>query len=193
MTASRRRRTRRLKWGLSGVILLSLGIVIALFSRYRHHDAVAPPPDGTSEEATISVGRVEHTATRHGRVEWRLSADTVRYINEEKKAVFRAVDITFFTQNDEEIRLVAREGELHTDSQDIHISGDVQVTSGQYRLEAPQLQYAHDQQVFVADTGVRVESRGSHLSAEKMTFFLDSDKADLRGNVEGVIDDAITF
>ncbi len=194
MNSTRRRRTRQLKWILATVIVASLSTVILLFTRYqRHHDPAQGPAEGTSEEATISVGRVEHTATRHGRVEWRLSADTVRYLNPEKKAVFEGVEITFFTRDDREIRLVARKGELHTETQDIRISGDVRVSSGVYRLETPHLRYLHERKVFVADQRVRIDSDGFHLSADGLTFHLESRKAELSGNVEGAIHDSIPF
>ena len=195
MTASRRRRTRRrLKWVLAAVIVLCLSAVIALFTRYqRRHDPAETGGTGAPDDATVSVGRVAHTATRHGRVEWRLSADAVRYLNEEKKAIFESVDITFFTENGEEIRLAAHEGELDTETQNIRITGDVRVTSGGYRLETPKLRYAHDRKVFIADDGVRVKSEQNRLSAEAMTFYLETNKAELRGNVEGVIHEPIAF
>ena len=195
MISPRRRWTRQVKWMLAAVIVLSLSFVIVLFTHYQgRHDPSDTATDGASqEEATISVDRVEHTATRHGRVEWRLSATEVRYLNAEKKAIFKEVDITFFTRNEEEIRLVAEKGELDTETQDIRISGDVRVTSSGYRLETPRLLYAHDRKVFIAEAGVRVERDSSHLSAEAMTFYLESDKADLRGNVEGVIREPIPF
>ena len=152
MTASRRRRTRQLKWVLAAVIVLCLSTVIALFTRYqRRHDPADTAQTGAPDDATVSVGRVEHTAPRRGRVEWRLSADAVRYLNEEKKAIFESVDITFFTENGEEIRLAAHEGELDTETQNIRITGDVRVTSGGYRLETPKLRYAHDRKVFIAE------------------------------------------
>ncbi len=194
MRSSRRRRIRPLKWILTAVIVLSLSIVIALFVRYQsRHDAADTAPAESSEEATISVDRVEHIATRHGRVEWRLSADAVRYLNAQKKAVFEEVAITFFTRRDEEIRLVARKGELDTETQDIRISGDVRVTGSGYRLETPELRYDHNRKIFIADEGVRVESDGQRLSADAMTFYMENNKADLRGNVEGVIRESIDF
>lgn len=194
MRSSRRRRTRQLKWMLTAVIVLCLAAVAVLFTYYqRRADPTDAARTGAPDDATISVGRVEHTATRQGRVEWRLSADAVRYLNEEKKAVFEAVDITFFTENDEEIRLVARQGELDAETQDIRITGDVRVTSGGYRLETPKLRYVHARKVFIAGDGVRLESRQNHLSAEAMTFYLEANKADLEGNVEGVIREPIAF
>lgn len=174
------------------MIVLCLSGVIFLFSRQGRSPA-DPATDGPLDPATISVDRVEHTATRNGRIEWRLQADEVRYLNQEKKAIFHEVSITFFSQNNEEIHLAARKGEIDTETQNIRASGGVQVERGGYLLKAPQMSYFHDRKMFVAREGVRVASEGSRLSANAMTFYLDSNIVDLQGNVEGITSESIEF
>ena len=57
--------------------------------------------------------------------EWELNADSAQFFKKENKIVLHELTVTLFSDKGKAYKLVADEGELHTDSKDVVVSGNV--------------------------------------------------------------------
>ena len=92
MALIRVKKQKRLKLLLLLFILVTIGIIIAIFFYYRPTSPLQESPEIASEEGThMAIGRVHQTATRDVFKEWNLDAASVKYMEAEKKALFKDV------------------------------------------------------------------------------------------------------
>jgi len=181
---------KRLKRILFGLILVSVGIILAVFVGQRRQpdpNANSAPPAG--KEASMSIAQVQQTATRDGFTEWRLQASSATYLAEEKKAHFRKVSVTFFLKDGNEVLLTADEGMLKTDSNDIEVSGNVVVKSREYRMETQALGYQHEKRLLFSKAPVKISGEYFDLLADGMSVDINRRQARFNGNVRGNLDE----
>ena len=90
MVWSRLKKTKKLSIFLLTVILLAVGMIVSVFIGYRQ---VSNAPElllsSIKEGANLSLGKIRQTATRDGKKEWSLEADSANYMEAENK-----VDLT---------------------------------------------------------------------------------------------------
>ena len=179
---------RRLKIGLALVIAVTIGIVLVTFMRFRNHTAgtdAALPDD--QKRASISIGKVHHTATRDGKKEWSLVADSAHYLENENKALFENLLVVFYMDDGSEVSLTADRGYLRTDSNDIQVEGHVLVNNGMYRFETRSLEYFHQSRRLHTDDPVTVSGDWFTLSADAVSVDLNQQQSEFKGNVKGVL------
>ena len=81
---------RKLKFFLIFFIIILLGIIIAVFSTYRNIlDKTAGLKSAIQSAAKMSLGKVHHTATRDGVIEWSLDANSARLLDKKKTVDIR--------------------------------------------------------------------------------------------------------
>ncbi|MCD4804655.1 MAG: hypothetical protein K8R07_03155, partial [Desulfobacterales bacterium] len=67
----------KLKFFLISIIIILLGIIIAVFLTYRNIlDETAGLKSAIQSAAKMSLGKLHHTATRDGVIEWSLDASS---------------------------------------------------------------------------------------------------------------------
>jgi LPS export ABC transporter protein LptC len=96
-----------------------------------------------SEDVSISIGTVHHTATRDGVTEWQVDAESAEYIPEKQEVLFKDLSAVFFVENDRKVTLVADQGILKKDTNDIEVTGNVLVIDDMFQLKTSQLAYEH--------------------------------------------------
>lgn len=191
-------RPRRIKVVLILVILLGLAGIAAVFIGYRRlPDTAEEFVDLLPEEATVTLGKVEHVSSTEGREEWRLTAEAVRYMDERKRAVFDKISVVFFpkTENGREtpIRMEADRGVLEVASKNISVNGNVVMVSDDLRLKAEKLEYDHAGRQIISRSPVDIQAENFRMAAENLWFHLDTRKTRLKGNVEGSFDEDISL
>jgi len=178
---------KKLKLFLFFSIIFIIGIVVATFANRRATDVDDTEAPLRQNEAGMAIGRVHQTATREGVIEWSLDAASVKYLEDQKKALLRQVSITFFLKDGNQVHLTAEEGVLATDSKDIEVSGNVVVKHQDYRLKTERLRYEHEKRLLFCEVPVKISGEHFELEADAMSVDLNQKSAWFEGHVNGNI------
>ena len=188
MVWSRLKKTKKLSIFLLIVILLSVGMVVSVFIGYRQ---VSNAPEmllsSIKEGANLSLGKIRQTATRDGKKEWSLEADSANYMEAENKVDLKNLSVVYFLEDNREVYLTADQGILQTDTNDIEFSGNVVIRNEAYRMKTEHLNYEHGQRIIICDQSIRISGQGAELTAESAKYDLTADKIVLEGNVVATI------
>ena len=185
---------RKLKFFLISIIVISLGIIIAVFSANRSIlDEPAGLKSAIQSAAKMSLGKVHHTATRDGVIEWSLDASSARLLDEEKQLILDDLSVVFYRKDGKEAHLTAAKGFLHTDSNDIEAAGNVVVRDNNYVLKTEKLNYEHSRRILFSNVHVEITSGSAKLTADSFFFDLNTKKTMLEGSVKGTFSENIKF
>lgn len=146
---------------------------------------------GDRSNASLSIGKVHHTATRDGKKEWTLVADSAHYMESENRALFENLTVAFFMEDGSEVDLTAERGYLQTDSNDIRVEGNVRVNNGVYWLETESLDYSHALRRLYTDDHVKVSGEWFSLNADGVSVDMHTQQSEFQGNVKGVLSEDI--
>jgi len=176
-------------------ISIVVGLVVALLSLtaiFIHSRRVLENPqrliEALPDNANLSINDIHHTATRDGKTEWTLDADSARYVDAKKTVLLSNLAMTFFLENQSKVELRADNGLLQTESKDVTVSGNVVVNQNSTRLNTNRLLYHHDQRLLATDQPVEISADSFHLTADSMSLDLERNRAVFKGRVRGVFD-----
>jgi len=188
MVWSRLKKTKKLSVFLLIVILVSVGTVVSVFIGYRQ---VSNTPEmlitSLKEGANLSLGKIRQTATRDGKKEWSLEADSANYMEADNKVDLKNLSVVYFLEDNREVYLKADQGILQTDTNDIEFSGNVVIRNEEYQMKTEHLNYGHGQRIIICDQSIRISGKGAELTAESAKYDLNADKIVLEGNVVATI------
>ena len=188
MVWSRLKKTKKLSVFLLIVILVSVGTVVSVFIGYRQ---VSNTPEmlitSLKEGANLSLGKIRQTATRDGKKEWSLEADSANYMEADNKVDLKNLSVVYFLEDNREVYLKADQGILQTDTNDIEFSGNVVIRNEEYQMKTEHLNYGHGQRIIICDQSIRILGKGAELTAESAKYDLNADKIVLNGNVVATI------
>lgn len=177
----------KIKLFLTSIIIISSGIIIAVFLEYHDiMDKTAGLKSTIQNAAKMSLGKVHHTATRDGVIEWSLDASSVRLLDKKKQLILNDISIIFYMKAGKEAYLTAAKGFLYTDSNDIEVFGDILVKNNDYVLKTEKLNYEHNRRILFSNVPVEISSDSKQLTADSFFFDLNTKKTGLEGNVRGV-------
>ena len=181
---------RNIKIALISVIVVTISLTFALFIGYRYvsknpEKVIPVVVDGSS----ITIEKIHQTSTKNGVVEWNLDASSATYSNDKKEAFLKDLSVTFFTKDNQKIFLTADNGILKTESNNIEISGSIIIRSDEYLLKTKKINYEHDKRVIFSKVPVEITSNSMNLVADSMTIYLNTNRAELTGKVEGTFGD----
>jgi LPS export ABC transporter protein LptC len=187
------KKPKKLKIFLLATIFITLAGVIWIYIGFQQDSTVSEPmPVSVEPDTTLSIGKIHHTATRKGKKEWRLEAASANYAGETSQMVLKNLTVTFFLDDASEMTLTAAKGNLHTDSNDIEVSGNVVVINREYKLLTEELNYAHDKRVLYSTAPVTISGPEADLAADKISLDLNTKIVTLEGSVETTIADNFT-
>ena len=176
----------KLKLFLIAIIIISSGIIIAIFATYRGSpDKTAGLQSTIQNAAKMSLGKVHHTATRDGVIEWSLDANSARLLDKKKQLILDDISVIFYMKAGKEAYLTAAKGFLYTDSNNIEITGDIVVKNNNYVLKTEKLNYEHNRRILFSNVFVEITSNSKQLTADSIFFDLNTEKTRLEGNVKG--------
>ena len=185
--------SKLLKRILLTVMLLGFAGVVATFITYRKSfDNPEKLVDMLPENTQVSMGAFEHTATKDGKTQWHLEAESASLMDSKKKLVLQTPSVVFFRENGRKIFLTAKTGVLQTKTNNITMSGNVVARTEGYRFEADSAVYDHNRRFLTSETPVKITSGRAELVADTMTFDLGTNKATFNGNVKGVFSEQIS-
>ncbi|MDQ1330230.1 MAG: lipopolysaccharide export system protein LptC, partial [Thermodesulfobacteriota bacterium] len=137
--------------------------------------------------------KIHQTSTKNGVVEWNLEANSASYNQDNKEASFEDLSVTFFTKDNLKVVLTADKGILKTESSDIEVIGDITVKNDDYVLKTGKINYDNKKRVIFSGVPVEISGKSLNLVAGSMTIDLNTNKAELSGDVEGIIGDDIAL
>ncbi len=185
---------RKLKLFLISIIIILLGIIIAVFLAYRSIlDEAAGLKSSIQSAAKMSLGKIHHTATRDGVTEWSLDASSARLLDEKKQLILDDLSVVFYMKDGGKAYLTAAKGFLNTDSNNIEVAGNVVVKNNDYVLKTEKLNYDHTRRILFSTIPVEISSDSERLTADSISFDLNTKKAILEGNVNGVFSESINL
>ena len=188
------KKPKKLKIFLLATIFVTLAGVTLIYIVFQKDSSVSESiPESVEPDATLSIGKIHHTATRIGKKEWSLEADSANYIGKTSQMVLKNLLVTFFMDDASEITLTADKGILNTDSNDIEVSGNVVVINREYKLLTEKLNYANDKRVMYSTTPVTISGPDVHLAADTLSFDLNTQKVTLEGSVDTTLDNNFTL
>ena len=184
MSWLRLKKTKKLSLVLLAVILVAVSTIIAVFIGYRQ---VSNAPElllsSIQEGANLSLGKIRQTATRDGKKEWSLVAESANYMEAENKVELKKLAVIYFLKDNREVYLEADRGMLQTVTNDIEFFGNVVIRNDEYRMNTEHLSYKHEKRFIYCDQPVRIWGQDAELTAESATYDLKADKVVLKGNV----------
>lgn len=178
---------KKIKIIIISIISIALAAVVFIFVKYRNtirevQELTASVPLGVN----LSIDEIHHTATRDGKKEWRLDADSAQYMNAEKQVRLKVLSMTFYLEDQSELILTADSGVLMTASKDVVVNGNVVVKSNDAHFSTDELHYRHDQRMLYAESPVKIKGDTFQLTAESMRLDLTNNRATFKGNVMGI-------
>ena len=170
-------------------MLTALGAVIGIYITFQQDPSVSEGiPESTEPDATLSIGKIQHTATRKGKKEWSLEASSASYMGNTSQMVLKDLKVSFFVEDASEIELEADRGILNTSSNDIEVSGNVVVKNKDYKLVTEKLNYANDQRLLDSKAPVTISGPTVQMTADSVSFDLNTQKFTMEGSVETTLD-----
>lgn len=184
----------KLKFFLISIIIILLGIIIAFFLTYRNIlDKTAGFKSPIQSAAKMSLGKLHHTATRDGVIEWSLDASSAKLLDEKKQLILDDLSVVFYMKDGEKAYLTAEKGFLYTDSNDIEVAGNVVVKNENYVFKTEKLNYEHARHILFSNVSVGISSDSKKLTADSIYFDLKTKKTMLEGNVKGTFSENINL
>jgi LPS export ABC transporter protein LptC len=182
------KKPKKIKILLLATIIITLGGVIGIYIGFRQDSKIAESiPESIEPDATLSIGKIHQTATRKGKKEWSLEANSAHYIAKTNQMVLKDLSVIFFLKDNSEVTLAADRGILITDSNDIAVSGNVVLNNKEYKLLTEKLNYAHERRVLYSSAPVIISGVSAQLAADSISFDLNSNKITMEGSVEATI------
>jgi LPS export ABC transporter protein LptC len=181
---------KKLRIILLSLIVGALGSIVTVFIGYR---SVSNHPEklltGVQDGVGMSMGSIRHIATKDGRKEWRLEAESAHLNNSKNKLLLKNISLSFFMENGKEMYLSAKQGTLDTESNDIKVSGGVVLTNDKFKLTTRELNYTHSKRILVSSVPVKVVNSSNYVTADSMFYDLNKTRAEFKGNVKGLLDE----
>jgi LPS export ABC transporter protein LptC len=184
-------RKRQIKIVLTGAVVAGLAVLAVVFLQLRSDQEAALPVPMPAVDALMTLAKVHQTATKGGKVQWELDAESAQLEAKGGRMILKAPVVEFHMEDGTKVHLTAEKGILHTSSNDMEVTGNVHLHNDRYTLLADVLVYQHKQRMLRSDAPVHIKSAAMTLRADKMTYNLDKNLAKFIGRVEGSLDDGL--
>lgn len=179
-------RPKIIRWLSIAALCIGLAVLVGVFFLKRDSEETGPSLiESLPIEANLTISKVHQTATRDGVKEWSLDADSAQFFNAQKQLVLNAIAMVLFMENNRQVHLSADEGTLTTESKDVIVKGNIEVTSEQNRLKTEELHYNHEEKFLYGNVPVEIFGQAFNLKADRMSLDLNKNRAVFEGNVKG--------
>jgi LPS export ABC transporter protein LptC len=176
------------------VIIVAAVALRVLELRQSREDGAAPPQASDAPaSAAMALTNVHQTSVKDGVKEWHLDADAATYLEAEQKMMLTHPRVEFYTHSGETMILTAREGVLDTATNDIQVSGEVEIHHQRYTLSGTAFTYTHADKTLISRLPVEIHSDRLDLKANSLVVDLDTRQAELAGNVKGRIHESLSL
>lgn len=177
------------------ILIIVAAVVLRVFElrQGREDGAVQPQASDAPASAAMALTNVHQTSVKDGVKEWHLDADAATYLEAEQKMMLTHPRVEFYTHSGETMILTAREGVLDTATNDIQVSGEVEIHHQRYTLSGTAFTYTHADKTLISRLPVEIHSDRLDLKANSLVVDLDTRQAELAGNVKGRIHESLSL
>ena len=187
-------RKHLVKYLLIGLVLIiAATVAVRLVRSHRPQGQPSATPAAKASDALMTLMGIHQTATKEGRVQWELDADSAQLETENGRMILTGPKVDFTTRDGSKVHLTARKGVLDTRSNDMAARGKVRLRNDQYELETESLKYQHKARRLSCQTPVRIIGPAFDLRADQMTYNLEENRAYFDGRVEGNLNAGFDF
>jgi LPS export ABC transporter protein LptC len=181
-------RTNKIKVILSVLVVVCISAIVWTFYQQRRESSPASIPiPVSSAKALISLSNVHQTATKEGAVQWELDAKSAELEAKTGRMVLKRPKVEFYLDDGGKVYLTARWGILFTRNNNIKVRGNVRVVNDRYTLVAETLNYEHAKRRLRTDRPVTIKGQTFDLSSASMIYDLNTNQAQLDGDVKGIV------
>ncbi len=168
--------SKKFKYLFAGIAVLIIAAMAVLF--IQHHMRIShlvPPMAPEATTATLAIQNFRHSATQDGQYKWSIEARTANLYSKENIAELTNLSATFFLNADQAISLKADKGILHTNTNNMELTGNIVVRFFDDVLTTQSLNYRHKSHIINSHTPVTITGRTFSLSANSMSYNLSTD------------------
>jgi len=165
--------------------------VVGIFINYRNsssslQDSTLTAP--IASKAKLALGKLQHTATRNGKKEWTLTAESASMMDgEKKKTHIIKPSVIFFLEDGGKVYLTANRGILDISSNNMEAFGNVKVIHKEYVLYTQKLIYLHKVRKILSRDSVKIKGSNFALRSKFMVYDLNKKTSTFRGHVKGLL------
>lgn len=141
-----------------------------------------------SEKIDLQVKDVHYTEVGDPDSIWEINADTARYAKKEDLVFFDNIRVKLIMSDGRTFVMTGKTGRLHTDTKDIEVFGNVEVTSDKGdRFTTDHLNYSSSDKEVYTDKRVTMKNPQIEISGIGMTLSMKNEKVTLLSRVNAVI------
>ena len=168
-------RIRVIRWLLFLAMAFAIiGIFVGLKVRSAVESLPAISAEVTSKDGNLTLNNFEYRDVKKGNARWAVWADTATYYEDRKETVLDQVKAIFFLKNGGQVELLGERGVLHTDTNNMEISGNVGVTFGKdYKLTTDRLLYNRDKELIYTNEQLVLKGPGLTTKGQGMRFEIE--------------------
>ena len=166
--------------------ILAIGILcfvafwIGLYAFRSQRPSTPPPsqqPVSGQTPGNVGMKEINFSQVIEGVKLWELKAEEVEYQKERNQVSFKKVTVIYFPKGEKPITLVGNRGQLNTQSKDIFIEGEVNVSSeAGFELKAPALHYEDGKRQVWTEGEISFKGPRIEVEGKGMAMNLDTQK-----------------
>jgi len=170
------------------VLFIALGVsAVLVFGVWKGKTRTAqqPAPAAALPDAEMKLTDMEFTEMQEGKRAWTLRASEAEYFQDEQKTALKAVRITFFLSDGDEIRLESNAGILYAGSKNIEVWDSVRASLPRgYELTTTRAAYDHQKRLISSETPIRLNGADVVLEGSRWHYRISDEAAVLEGGVK---------
>ena len=178
----------RKKIALAGLLVLIILSVVCVWLKEGVKTKEAALLKIMSEKIDLQVKDVHYTEVGDPDSVWEINADTARYAKKDDLVFFDNIRVKLIMSDGRAFVMTGNSGRLHTDTRDMEISGNVEVTSDKGdRFITDHLNYSSSDKKVYTDKRVTMKNPQIEVSGIGMTLSMKTEKVTLLSRVKAVI------
>ncbi|MFP4474265.1 MAG: LPS export ABC transporter periplasmic protein LptC [Desulfatibacillaceae bacterium] len=164
-------------------------VLLALVALQRRPGPDNPLPGAGQDaveqrDAQVVLSDVVHHATKSGERTWSMTAGSMELAASGKTAAAADIDMVFHAEQGREVSVRAPRAEIDMETDDVTLSGGVEIRDGRYTMKAEKMHYEAGKKVFTTPGSVLLASDNASISGDRLEYHLDSETALLTGGVK---------
>ncbi len=171
-------------------IVLTFGAVVGIFIHYRNLPSNLQDSALTAiidRNAKLALGKIRHTATRNGKKEWTLTAESASMMDGKKKTHIVNPSIIFYLEDGEKVYLTANRAILDIASNNMEAIGNVKVLHKEYVLYTQKLIYLHKVRKILSRDSIKIKGSNFVLRSKSLVYDLNKKTSIFQGRVKGLL------
>jgi LPS export ABC transporter protein LptC/lipopolysaccharide transport protein LptA len=168
------------------VIAIVVGIVAVLIFRDRGGESseTDETPATVTGPASIEAENIKYTESKDGKVIWEIEAGGAEFYKEEERTEFDKIKVTFFYQDEYQLKLSGDKGTLNNDTKNIVIEDNVSLEfADKYGLETNTLNYTTEADEITTDDPIKVTGPDINFTGKGLKFNLSKEELFVNSDV----------